>query len=167
MIRNAIEKDSLNLAALSIQVWLHSYATDGLRQEISRYVLSTFTEQYFKVLLKNPSHRILVFIENDNLVGYAMANLQSTWEDTLNGYEIEKLYVQEHFQGKGIGRALLSEMAIRNGGAFWLSTWVHNKKAIGFYKHLGFVEIGFKNFELEGEYHKNRVFAFKAHDETV
>ena len=163
MIRDAIEEDSINLAALSLQVWLHSYATDGLRQEISRYVLSTFTEQYFKVLLNNPSYRILVFVENNNLVGYVMANLQSVWEDTLNGYEIEKLYVQEHFQGKGIGRALLSEMAIRNGGAFWLSTWVHNKKAIGFYKHLGFVDRGFKDFEFEDESHKNQVVVLKIH----
>lgn len=161
MIRNATEKDSLNLAALSIQVWLHSYATDGLRQEISKYVMSTFTEQYFAELLNNPNYRILAFIENNHLVGYIMANLQSVWEEALNGYEIEKLYVQQHFQGKGIGRALLSEMSIRCGGTYWLSTWVHNEKAIGFYKHLGFLDIGCKNFQIEGASHKNRILAFK------
>jgi len=160
MIRNAIEIDALNLAALSIQVWLHSYATCGLRHEISKYVMSTFTEQYFTVLLNSPRHRILVFIENNHLIGYILVDLQSVWEDKLHGYEIEKLYVQEHFQGRGIGKALLSEVTIRYGSTFWLSTWIHNEKALGFYYHLGFVDIGCKNFEFEGESHKNRVLAF-------
>jgi hypothetical protein len=35
MIRNAKKTDSINLAALSIQVWLHTYATEGIRKEIS------------------------------------------------------------------------------------------------------------------------------------
>lgn len=89
-------------------------------------------------------------------------NLQSVWKDKLNGFEIEKLYVQEHFQGRGIGKALLSEVTIRYGSTFWLSTWIHNEKAIGFYQHLGFVDIGKKYFELEGESHCNRVLAFKS-----
>ena len=161
MIRNATEKDSLNLAALSIQVWLHTYATAGLRQEISNYVLSTFTEHYFDKLLNSPNYRILVFIEKNHLVGYIMANLESVWENELNGYEIEKLYVHENFQGKGIGRVLLSEMATQYGGTFWLSTWEHNVKAIGFYKHLGFLDIGCKHFQLENESHENRVLARK------
>jgi len=54
-----------------------------------------------------------------------MANLESVWENELNGYEIEKLYVHENFQGKGIGRVLLSEMTTRYCGTFWLSTWEH------------------------------------------
>jgi ribosomal protein S18 acetylase RimI-like enzyme len=161
MIRSATENDSLNLAALSIQVWLDSYATNGIRKEISKYVLSTFTKQYFIEILNCPKYRILVFIENDHLVGYILANLQSIYRDDLDGYEIEKLYVQQHFQGKGIGRALLSEMSKRHGGTYWLSTWKHNQKAIGFYKHLGFLDIGSKIFELDGEFHENRVLALK------
>jgi ribosomal protein S18 acetylase RimI-like enzyme len=160
MIRKAKKEDSLNLAALSIQVWLHTYAPDGIRRGISEFALGTFTEQYFKDLLKNPDYRILVFIKENHLIGYAMANLKSLWQDQSNGYEIDKLYVQEHFQGKGIGRCLISEMAALHGGSFWLSTWYHNWNAINFYKHMGFVDIGHRYFELEGELHENRVFAF-------
>ena len=162
MIRRANKNDSINLAALSIQVWLHSYATEGIRKEISDFVIGTFTEQYFKDLLNNPSYRILVFIKEDHLVGYIMANLESFWQDQSNGYEIDKLYVQEHFQGQGVGRHLLSEMAAQYGGTFWLSTWIHNKKAISFYKDFGFIDIGHRYFELDKELHEHRVLAFKS-----
>lgn len=161
MIREANQKDAINLAALSIQVWLHSYATKGIRKEISQYVLKTFTEQYFEKLLKDPCYHILVFIQEDHLTGYIMVNHESFWQDKSNGYEIDTLYVQEHFQKKNIGRRLVSEIKIRYGASFWLSTWVHNEKAIGFYKHLGFIDIGHKYFELENESHENRVMAFK------
>ncbi len=162
MIRKARKEDSINIAALSIQVWLHTYATDGIRRGISEFAIGTYTEQYFKELINNPDYRILVFIEEKHLVGYVMANLKSLWQDQSNGYEIDKLYVQEHFHGKGIGRRLISEMAARYGGRFWLSTWAHNWNAINFYKHMGFIDIGHKDFELEGELHENRVLAFNS-----
>ncbi len=161
MIRNATEKDALNLAALSIQVWLHTYAGDGIRDEISKFVFATFAERYFKDRIKDTNCRILVAVEKDHLVGYIIANLKSFWQNLANGYEIDKLYVQEHFQGKGHGRRLLMEMASQHGHPFWLSTWVNNKPAIGLYQHLGYVDAGQKYFELEGELHKNRVFVYK------
>jgi len=37
MIRQAEQRDCLDLAALSLQVWLHTYAMKGLRTQISQY----------------------------------------------------------------------------------------------------------------------------------
>ncbi len=163
MIREANKTDSINLAALSIQVWLHTYALEGVRKEISSFVMKTFTEGYFNKLLRDPRYSLLIFTKKNNLVGYILANLESFWQDKSNGYEIDTLYVQEHFQGFGIGRQLLSELSARYGGTFWLSTWVHNDKAIDFYKHLGFVDIGHTYFELgKNEQHENRILSFRA-----
>ena len=162
MIQEANKTDSINLAALSIQVWLHTYASEGIRKEISSFVIKTFTEEYFDKLLSDPNYRILIFIKENHLVGYILANLESFWQDQANGYEIDKLYVQEHFQGIRIGRQLLSELAVRYGGTFWLSTWVYNEKTINFYKHLGFIDIGHTYFELDkDELHENRILAFR------
>ena len=142
MIRRANKNDSINLAALSIQVWLHSYATEGIRKEISDFVIGTFTEQYFKDLLNNPSYRILVFIKEDHLVGYIMANLESFWQDQSNGYEIDKLYVQEHFQGQGIGYSLLRDMLMqfkRRGAVnVSLNTLHDNMISLSLYHKAGF-----------------------------
>lgn len=164
MIREAQESDAINLAALSIQVWLHTYARQGIRRELSEFVITSFTDDYFKTIINETSHRILVYTQEDHLVGYVMVNLESLWKDASNGYEIDKLYVQEHFQRKGIGRCLLLEAKKRYGQPFWLSTWSKNENGIGFYKHFGFIDIGHTYFKLDNELHENRVLMFRTPD---
>lgn len=149
----------MNLTALSVQVWLHAYAQNGITDTLSRYVFTTFTEAHFQRMLKDPDYRILVFTEDDHLLGYVAANLKSFWKSPANGYEVKTLYVQEHFQGRGIGRKLLAALEQHCGACFWLSTWHKNISAIAFYKHLGFEDLGQTYFELDGERHANRVLA--------
>ena len=159
IIRKANKEDSLNLAALSIQVWLHTYAATGIRTEISRYIFDTFTQKYFEKSIENPDSQILVATKDNHLIGYIRAHFGSFWKDESNGYEIDKLYVQNHFQGRGLGKRLLNEISTQYGGTFWLSTWKYNHHAIAFYKHLGFIEIGTRYFQFEGEAHENCVLA--------
>lgn len=161
MIRQAVLADSKNLAALSIQVWLHTYANEGIRDEISHYVLNTFSEQYFQTLIETEAYRVYVYIENDHLIGFVALDLDSHFESTTHGFEVTTLYIQEHFQGKGIGNKLLDHIRSVHDGRFWLSTWKHNEPAIGFYKHYGLQVIGVIDFELGDERHENFVLSFK------
>lgn len=151
--------DSLDLAALFLQVWLHTYATQGLRTSISHYALSTFTEHYFQQVLNNSACETWVYIKQDHLVGFIVADLKSYFNDKTNGYEVTTLYVSEHFQGQGIGRQLLEQIKIQHGLPYWLSTWVNNYQAITFYDKLGLKVIGEINFDLDGELHENHVFS--------
>jgi len=161
MIRNANQSDCLNLAALSLQVWLHTYATSGLRAQISQYALSTFTERRYSELLKQSSHDIGVYEEDDRLLGLVVVDLDSTFNGKPEtGYEVVNLYVSQHAQGRGIGSKLLKEIERLHGLPFWLSTWVKNEGAIEFYKKLGFRIIGELNFNLEGELHRNYVLSY-------
>lgn len=68
------------------------------------------------------------------------------------GLELERLYLLQRFQGKGLGRRLL-EAAIaqarqRQLGYLWLSVWKRNAGAIGFYRHAGFRKAGETPFLL-------------------
>ncbi|WCE30928.1 GNAT family N-acetyltransferase [Vibrio sp. SCSIO 43137] len=157
MIREAKPTDCVDLAALSIQVWLHTYATDGVREKISRYVLNNFTEQQFLNFLNRPEIKVLVYIKDEHLVGFVTVDLTSEYESEGNGYEISTLYVSEHFHGMGIGRQLLCKVQAQFGLPFWLSTWEGNVNAIGFYHKLGFKMIGEVNFDLDGEFYNNHV----------
>jgi len=164
MIRAATEEDCLNLTALSLQVWLNTYALDGIRTEYSEFALSTFTEQKFRELLISPSHHLLIYTDGDFIRGYILINLDSHFESKETshkelGYEIEKLYVQDNFQGKGIGKEFLLEVGNLFGNRYWLYTWEENA-SIAFYHHLGFKDIGEFNFELKSGLIKNRVLAF-------
>jgi ribosomal protein S18 acetylase RimI-like enzyme len=158
MIREAIESDCINLAALSLEVWLQTYCVDGIRTENSKYALSTFTEEHFRKLIIDPKYKLLVFIEGIYLRGYALINLESRFESEENGFEIEKLYVQGFFRGQGIGQNLLSEIINRYGNRFWLYTWVRNK-SIEFYKKFGFKDIG--QYETPGPSQNKRVLSCK------
>ena len=160
MIRKATPDDCLNLAALSLQVWLDTYATEGLRNNISSYVISTFTEGYFLQQISRPAYNIWVFVEGEHLLGFIAVDLESEYEDKQSGYEIETLYVSRHFQGRGIGSQLLKQIESIYGSPFWLSVWVNNNLAISFYKKQKFKLVGEINFELDGELHKNHVLSY-------
>ncbi|OLQ87900.1 hypothetical protein BIY21_16520 [Vibrio ponticus] len=161
MIRKAKPSDCLDLAALSLQVWLNTYATQGLRAKISHYALSTFTEHHFQQLLNNPDCQIWVYLREEHLVGFIAVDLASHFNLENHGYEITTLYVSEHFQHQGIGRKLIDEIKAQYGASFWLSTWVNNQKASDFYRKLGFYHVGNLSFDLDGELHENHVLAYK------
>jgi len=159
IIRKARLTDCLDLAALSLQVWLQTHATQGLRATISHYALSTFTERSFQQRLKEPGAEIWVALIEGHLVGYIAVDLGSYFNSKANGYEVTTLYVSEHFQGQGIGRQLLETVKKQYGLPYWLSVWVKNDQAINFYTKPGLRVIGEVNFNLDGELHQNQVFS--------
>ncbi len=165
MIRKARVTDCKNLAALSIQVWLNTYARDGLNDVVTDYVLNTFTQQYFKEKLSQPSYQLYVYVENDHLLGFVAVDLCSFCKGDVggknSGYEVETLYVQNRQQGKGVGRALLEYISAQHDDCYWLTTWVGNVEGLGFYRHIGFEDIGVSYFELDGQQHENRVLMYK------
>lgn len=159
MIREANQSDCVNLAALSLEVWLRTYCVDGIRSENSRFALSEFTEDSFRKILADSSRRVLLFTEDVYLRGYVLVNLESHYQSVENGFEIEKLYVQEAFQNQGIGRKLLEEVKERYGNNFWLYTWVRNK-SLKFYKLFGFEDLGQYDFKLGNDTIRNRVLTY-------
>ena len=72
------------------------------------------------------------------------------------GLFLEDIYVREQFRGKGIGQALMAEVAARTlREGFWAMRWEvldWNQPAIDFYKKLGatFLE-EWKEVRLDGE----------------
>jgi diamine N-acetyltransferase len=98
MIRKANRSDCINLAALSLEVWLRTYCVDGIRTENSQFALSAFTEDSFEKILADSSRRVLVFTENIYLRGYVLINLESHYQSEENGFEIEKMIFGDEFE---------------------------------------------------------------------
>ena len=75
--------------------------------------------------------------------------------------ELDRLYVQEPFTGRGLGGRLLrhaEQMAAqRSATALWLTPWVHNHRALGFYAKHGYADLGQTWFVMEDGPHENRV----------
>jgi len=165
LLRPAQAGDARNLAALSIQVWLHTYATEGIRDALATFVLAEFTEAKLRQRIQDPQRRLFVAEDAGHLVGYAELDLEAPRED-VPGIQVEltTLYVQEHFGGKGIGTRLLAacaqEARQRCGHpGLWLSVYHRNERAMAFYRKQGFSERGSFHFEFGGERHLNLVLA--------
>ena len=162
MIRDAAEADCMSLTALSIQVWLHAYATEGVSDDLAREVLSTFTPGYFRDIIADPAYRLFVEADGENLLGYVLLDLESPCaEKNYGGVEVDTLYVQEHFHGRGIGRALLDRAIGSAGARLWLTAWAGNAQALGFYRAYGFIDIGTAWHEFEGQKYENRILAYQ------
>ncbi len=157
MVREATKDDCAKLAVLSIRVWLDTYAQEGIKTEYADYVLSTFTADYFLEILNNTKYRVLVSEKNEILHGYVMVNLESNYQTPESGFEVEKLYVDGLFKGKGVGKKLLKSVEDQFGRQYWLYTWVKNESN-GFYEHLGFSRIGSLTFEFFGALIENNVY---------
>lgn len=163
-IRRGRAEDADRLAVLAIQVWLHTYATEGISAEIARYVLSELTPQRYGVTLGAPATPVLVAESDAGLVGFAVVRLGVPCPaGTGATAELQTLYVQEHFTGRGAGTSLLraaEALACGQGDrAFWLTVNAQNARAIAFYERHGYSSAGIDDFVLGDRRHQNLVLA--------
>jgi diamine N-acetyltransferase len=160
-IRPARSADTQNLAALAIQVWLHTYATSGIREALSAFVFSTFTREIFQQRIEDPQHLLLVAEIDHHLVAYADLDFASPCGVAPARHtELATLYVQEYFAGRGLGSRLMAACTqhaeTRCGSPnLWLSVYHLNESAIHFYRKQGFAERGSFFFEFGNEHHNN------------
>ena len=164
-IRPAVTADALCVAVLGQQVFLDTYATDGIRPGIAREVRSQFDLDVVRALLAAPSTRCVVAERDGHLVGFAQCVTKEPHEHVraVRPIKLNRLYVQERFAGTGVGTALLAQveaMARAEGcDTVWLTTWIGNARALAFYPSRGYVDVGATLYVFEDEAHENRVFA--------
>ncbi len=164
-LRAATPQDALCLSVLAMQVFLDTYATQGIRPAIAREVLASYSEGVFNKALGAEDCRIVVAERTGHLLGFAQLQLTARHELAPAGAQAEllRLYVQEPFTGAKLGTALLAraeQLASEHGAAvLWLTPWVHNHRALAFYARRGYTDHGSTLFTFEGESHENRVFA--------
>ncbi|MGO4705114.1 GNAT family N-acetyltransferase [Microvirga sp. 2MCAF38] len=141
-------------------VWLRTYAKSGLRNALSDYVLAEFTPEKIAASISNEKQVLIVYEENVHLLGYLRLALDSPCpNDPATRVEIVRLYVQEHFIGRGIGSALLKNALTycdKNGSTgVWLAVNHENTHALRFYEQHRFLRSGSTFFHLENERHEN------------
>jgi ribosomal protein S18 acetylase RimI-like enzyme len=159
-IRTARPEDSARIAVLGAHVWVHTYAAAGVSEIIAQYVLATFTPEKIQGLVNDPGTVVLIAEAEGNLAGYIVMRIGSYHADVP--IEIETLYIQDSFSGRGIGSALLTHARgiaeARTGDrTVWLIVNSQNEKAISFYHSRGMTQEGLAYFELGGIRHENKV----------
>ena len=123
MIRQAVPEDHPHCAA----IFLAAYRQAFPMHQAGYYV----PERYFESIAGEEQW---VAVEN----GVIVAVLSIYWPENF----IHSLYVTPGRQGRGYGRRLLDAIAARAKGVCELKSDKVNKRAIAFYKHLGWREVG-------------------------
>lgn len=164
IIREAIAEDALCIGVLGMQVFLDTYATEGIRSSIANEALQAFAPHAIAALIAQPGTSLLVAETNGHLIGFAQIKLNASHSmiDTADAAELQRLYLQERFTGCGLGYQLLQaaeQNAARNGAALlWATVWVGNERALGFYPRRGYALLGSPTYSFQGETHGNRLF---------
>lgn len=164
VLRDALPEDALCLSVLAMQVFLDTYATTGIRALIAREAMSFTADSFRRFAEDGPGHTVIA--ERDGqLIGFAQLRLAVAHPliPDAGQAELLRLYVQRRFTGSGIGALLLHrvEAIAAHSGAdvLWLTAWVHNERALGFYARLGYRDHGLAWHTFEDESHENRVLA--------
>ena len=160
--------DALCVGVLAMQVFLDTYATEGIQPDLACEVLNEYMPQAFERRLSDEAQVFLLAERQGSLVAFAELALDNPCPvEASHGEaaEVVRLYVQSPFQAKGIGSVLLErleDLAVRRGiFTLWLSAWAGNGRALAFYRARGYGDIGGVNHEIEGRTYENRVFIKK------
>lgn len=163
-LRLATPDDAQCIGVLGMQVFLDTYATQGIRTSIATEVLQAFAPDTIAGLLAQPDVSLMVAEADGHLVGFAQLKLNAPHPmiETPGVAELQRLYIQERFTGLGIGYQLLqaAEQRAAAGGAalLWATVWVGNERALGFYPRRGYDVLGEPTYSFQGETHGNRLF---------
>jgi ribosomal protein S18 acetylase RimI-like enzyme len=161
-IRSGRAEDADRLAVLATQVWLHTYATGGITVDIAEYVLRELTPEKYLATLGDPTCQIFIAASGESLIGLAIVRFEIPCPaGNYSSAELQTLYVQEHFVGRGVGKSLLraAETAAkqRSNSVLWLAVNARNARAIAFYAHHGYTKVGTTYFILGEGRHENHV----------
>jgi len=166
-MRLATPADVVRLSAFATQVFLHTYATDGVNDNLAEYVRDAFAPDAFRALIDDSARAILVEELGDALVGFAELAFDTPCPDDPSvTTEIATLYVSEHHARRGIGTRLLAagmDLARSRSehGDLWLSVYAGNPEALAFYAARGFERLGTLWFELGTGTHENHVLVLR------
>lgn len=163
-LRDATPADALVLGVLAGQVFLDTYATEGVSPALAREALSQYAPAVFEARLQDPGVQMCVALRGSHAVGFVdIVHASACPLPGVEGPEVFRLYVQRPFQGRGLGRALMARAqaaaAARGRRGLWLAAWAGNRGALAFYARLGFTDRGRTDYVIKGQAFENRVLA--------
>ncbi len=149
--------DLETLCALSRKTYEQTFAPLNTPENMRAYLDKAFDLKKLRDELSDNHSTFYFLFQAHELCGYLKLNETPSQTDLndAQSLELERIYVDEKFQGKGFGRVLM-EQAIkisreRKKVYIWLGVWEKNEKAIDFYQKNGFYKIGTHPFMMGEE----------------
>ncbi|MFC7677319.1 GNAT family N-acetyltransferase [Paenibacillus sp. GCM10028914] len=156
-IKKCTLEDIKALQEISIETFNNTFKEQNSPENLTAYLDRAFTTNQLEKELSHINSEFYFVCYNDGLAGYLKVNINDAQSEKMgdNSLEIERIYIRNKFQGKGLGKYLLNkalEIANeQNKEMVWLGVWEKNENAIAFYKKMGFVQTGAHAFYMGDE----------------
>jgi ribosomal protein S18 acetylase RimI-like enzyme len=159
-IVKATLKDALLLSEISVRSFLPAHGHSASKEDIDNYMSENFSEENFIKELTDIKNQYFLIYYDDKIAGFSKIILNSENKNISNKSStlMSRLYLLEEFYGFNLGKELfnfnLNFSKKNNQKGIWLAVWIENKRAINFYKKMGFVKVGKFDFKIS-ETHSN------------
>ena len=154
LFRPCTQDDLDVLQDFSRRTYFETFAEQNTPENMATYLDDAFETEKLRRELEDANSAFYFLYCGETLAGYLKLNeapAQTDLHDS-DSLEIERIYVAKEFQGKGLGRRLMTyaiSAAMQRGKAFvWLGVWEKNTKALAFYRKNGFYPIGTHTFVM-------------------
>lgn len=145
-IKEAAPEDAGAILRLLYDTWMDTYPNKELgitKEQIQEYFSPKLTEEAVKqyaVGIERSAKNIRTYIakEGEKIIGVARAVVHKSKN------QLQVLYIHPSHQGKGVGGLLYKTVVpfFNTSNDSFVHVATYNKKAIGFYKKLGFTPTG-------------------------
>jgi ribosomal protein S18 acetylase RimI-like enzyme len=162
-LRRATEEDALCVAVLATQVFLDTYAIDGIRTDLALEAVANYSHDRFRERIASSSTVVVLAERAAHLVGFAevVEDAEAPVPCHTRGLELVRLYVQRRAQRTGVGATLLAEAEAiaeeKRQPLVWLRAWSGNTNALAFYRSQGYRDAGATSYAMQGQTYENRV----------
>lgn len=153
-IRDAEAADAEALASVGLTSFKATYEGTASEEDMATHLERYFSAEAVRAEMGRSDQGYLVAAVDAEPVGLAKWR-QGYCPDEVpasDSIEIQQLYVLPERQGFGIGGRLVEAVIHitkkHAAHGIWLSVWEHADWAIGFYRKIGFREIGKTGFSL-------------------
>jgi diamine N-acetyltransferase len=152
--RRAEPIDAQQLAALAERTFRATFGSSNTRKNMDAHCASAYGEAIQASEIASPEIETFVCDDGAELVGYAQLRWGAapSCVPATRPAEIQRIYVDQRWHGKGIAQALMSQVLTaamrRNADQIWLGVWENNPRAMAFYQKFGFNKVGHHVFQL-------------------
>jgi ribosomal protein S18 acetylase RimI-like enzyme len=164
-IRLATLDDARLLAQIGARLFEQTFADANEPANMRAYLATAFSLECQSAELGDPE--CVVWIAEDPggaAVGYAMLRRAAGADGVpeLDAAEVQRLYVDKPWHGRGVGEALMSACVDHashtwHSSVIWLGVWQLNPRAIAFYRKMGFESVGTQTFTLGDDVQRDYV----------
>ena len=153
--RKASTADRFLIRELASQIWENTYKTILSKDQIDYMFDMMYAPENLLKQMTEQHHQFFIVYANLKPAGYL--SIEKAGENT---FIFQKIYSLPEMHGSGIGRFIIEE------GTRYLKTICENSftielfvnrynPAVGFYKHMGFQEIGTRDHAIGHDFYMN------------